>query len=130
MPLLRYEIGDYAELGAACACGRGLPTLKKILGRTRNLARRRDGRRFQPALDKPLEAAGASIRQLQLVQHALDALECRYVSERSLSAAERERLARRLLEPFGPEVRLVFTRVNEIPRSPGGKFESFLCEVP
>lgn len=31
MPLIRYEIGDYAELGDnTCSCGRGLPVLKRI----------------------------------------------------------------------------------------------------
>lgn len=32
MPLLRCEIGDHAEVGAPCACGRGLPTLTRVLG--------------------------------------------------------------------------------------------------
>jgi phenylacetate-CoA ligase len=33
MPLLRYELGDYAEVGEPCPCGRGLPVLSRILGR-------------------------------------------------------------------------------------------------
>ena len=33
MPLIRYDIGDYAEVGEACECGRGLPVLKRIVGR-------------------------------------------------------------------------------------------------
>ena len=28
-PLLRYDIGDYAEVGDACPCGRGLPVLRR-----------------------------------------------------------------------------------------------------
>lgn len=36
MPLLRYAIGDHAEVGAPCPCGRGLPVLsKRIVGRRR-----------------------------------------------------------------------------------------------
>ena len=31
-PLIRYEIGDYAEVGPACPCGRGMPTLAHITG--------------------------------------------------------------------------------------------------
>jgi phenylacetate-CoA ligase len=30
MPLLRYEVGDTAEVGAPCPCGRGLPVLTRI----------------------------------------------------------------------------------------------------
>ena len=33
MPLVRYELGDYAEVGAPCPCGRGLPVIKRIVGR-------------------------------------------------------------------------------------------------
>ena len=34
-PLIRYEIGDYAEVGGPCPCGRNLPVLKRIVGRSR-----------------------------------------------------------------------------------------------
>jgi phenylacetate-CoA ligase len=32
-PLIRYELGDLAEVGAPCACGRGLPVIARVLGR-------------------------------------------------------------------------------------------------
>ncbi|MEO8526087.1 MAG: hypothetical protein ABI460_15285, partial [Caldimonas sp.] len=35
MPLLRYDLGDFATVGGPCRCGRTLPTLEGILGRTR-----------------------------------------------------------------------------------------------
>ena len=35
MPLLRYDVGDTAEVGAPCACGRGLPVLSRIVARDR-----------------------------------------------------------------------------------------------
>ena len=33
MPLLRYDLGDYATVGAPCGCGRELPVIEQILGR-------------------------------------------------------------------------------------------------
>jgi phenylacetate-CoA ligase len=36
MPLVRYDIGDLAEVGAPCPCGRGLPVLTRIAGRVRD----------------------------------------------------------------------------------------------
>jgi phenylacetate-CoA ligase len=33
MPLVRYDIGDLAEVGDPCPCGRGLPVLRRIAGR-------------------------------------------------------------------------------------------------
>jgi phenylacetate-CoA ligase len=32
-PLIRYDLGDRAEVGAPCACGRGLPVIARVLGR-------------------------------------------------------------------------------------------------
>ena len=48
MPLIRYAIGDYAEVGEPCPCGRGLPVLTRILGRRRNRVVLPDGRRAWP----------------------------------------------------------------------------------
>jgi phenylacetate-CoA ligase len=39
MPLIRYDLGDYAEAGEHCACGRSLPVIRRILGRVRNMLR-------------------------------------------------------------------------------------------
>src|SRR5579859_239448 len=33
MPLIRYEIGETAEMGVSCPCGRGLPVLTRITSR-------------------------------------------------------------------------------------------------
>ena len=33
MPLLRYDLGDYAQVGEPCPCGRGLPVLDRVVGR-------------------------------------------------------------------------------------------------
>ena len=40
MPLIRYEVRDYAEVGRPCPCGRGLPAIARILGRSRNMVER------------------------------------------------------------------------------------------
>ena len=37
MPLIRYEIGDLAEVGPPCTCGRTLPVLTRIPGRARDM---------------------------------------------------------------------------------------------
>lgn len=34
-PFIRYAIGDWAERGRPCACGRGLAVIERVLGRTR-----------------------------------------------------------------------------------------------
>src|SRR3546814_16158281 len=56
MPLLRYEIGDFATVGAASPCGRGLPVLDRILGRVRNMLVPPDRQRHWTAFGPPTQA--------------------------------------------------------------------------
>ena len=45
MPFIRYQTGDRAVAGfEKCACGRGLPLLKKVVGRRLDILRTPDGR--------------------------------------------------------------------------------------
>lgn len=129
-PLLRYDIGDLAEAAGPCACGRTLPALARIVGRTTGLLVRPDGARMRPYFHAAIADAGAPIRQFQIVQRAQDALEARLVAERPLSAAEENALAGRLKAAAGAEFAIVFTYHAEIARGPGGKFEEFIALVP
>jgi phenylacetate-CoA ligase len=129
MPYVRYAIGDYAEVGAPCACGRGLPVLARVAGRSRNLLRAPDGRRYWPALGIPLYERFGSIRQAQFVQRDLSEVEVRLVADAPL-ASDRERallafLAERM--PYG--LRFAIRYVERLERTAGGKLEDFVCEV-
>lgn len=129
MPLIRYEIGDYAELGAPCPCGRGLPVLTRIMGRVRNMVTLPTGERFWPRLSEASYLDIAPIRQYQIVQKSLDRLEMRLVVERELTAAEMTRLREVVLARIGHPFDIDFTYHDEIPRGPGGKYEDFKSEL-
>ncbi len=128
-PLMRYDIGDYARVGAPCACGRTLPVLDQVMGRVRNLVRRPDGQSFWPARLAGMRTV-KEIRQAQYVQTALDTIELRAVLDRPLSDAETravEDRVRKLLEyPFTVKV----VPVTAIARGPTGKFEEFMTALP
>ncbi|RMD60945.1 MAG: phenylacetate--CoA ligase family protein, partial [Alphaproteobacteria bacterium] len=129
MPLIRYDIGDYAEVGAPCPCGRGLPVLRRVIGRVRNMLVLPSGARIAPTFVNDWYE-GLPVRQFQIVQHAPDHLEFRIVAARAFTAADeatvRTRIAARLAEPM----RITFGYLDAIPRGVGGKFEDFKCEVP
>ena len=128
-PLIRYEIGDYAEVGEACSCGRGLPVLNRILGRVRNMATLPSGETFWPRFYSDDLAKVAPIRQVQLVQRSVHDIDVRLVVARPLTAEEEERLKSVILEYLGHPFTLGFTYVDEIPRSAGGKYEDFVSVV-
>jgi phenylacetate-CoA ligase len=129
MPLMRYEIGDYAQPGGSCESGRGLPVLDRVVGRVRNMARDPDGRRFWPSFPAELWLSVAPIRRLQLVQHSLREIEVRYVLERELTAGEAGALKSALQARLGYAFEIGFSRVGEIARAPGGKFEDFISLI-
>jgi phenylacetate-CoA ligase len=129
MPLIRYEIGDYAEAGGTCPCGRGLPVLRRVLGRERNLALAPDGRKFYPSFAAGVWSGIAPIRQIQLVQKTPQRIEVRVAAARDLDAGEESRLAAALRGSLGYPYEFTFARLDAIPRAPSGKYEDFICEV-
>jgi phenylacetate-CoA ligase len=128
-PLLRYAVGDYAEVGEACRCGRGLPVITRILGRSRNMMTLPSGERIWPLMGIEELAALAPIRQLQLVQRSLRALELRLVPERPLTATEEDGLLKALQRRWGGAFEIALTCCQSIARDPSGKFEDFKSEV-
>jgi phenylacetate-CoA ligase len=129
MPLVRYVLGDYAEVGAPCPCGRGLPVLARIMGRSRNMMRLPDGGTRWPGI--PLRALTnlAPLRQFRLVQHSLTGIEVQIVSDRSLTGDEESALRDAVQARLGYPFDVRFARVDRLERGTGYKFEDFVCQV-
>lgn len=129
MPLVRYDIGDYAEAGTSCACGRGLPVLKRIVGRVRNMLVTADGRKFWPVFGTRALMDSAPVRQYQFVQKTHDLIEARIVAGAPLSATQEAAFRERVLSMLPLGMSLRFAYCEAISRSAGGKFEEFVSEV-
>jgi phenylacetate-CoA ligase len=128
-PLVRYELGDYAEVGAACPCGRGLPVLSRIAGRVRNMLVTAQGKRLWPRLSSRKFREVAPVLQHQVVQTAVDRLELRLVTAAPLDASQERRLTQLVLSGMPQGMRLEIRYCAELPRGAGGKFEDFICEL-
>ena len=129
-PMIRYDIGDLAEVGDACPCGRGLPTLKAIKGRNRNLVIKPDGSKHWPPLSQAILYSGLPILQFQVIQHSLTEVEALIVASPMLTTEQETVLKRHLHEalkhPF--ELRITYFE-DKIPRTENGKFEDFICRI-
>ena len=129
-PLIRYELRDYAEVGSPCACGRGLPTLARILGRSRNMLTLPTGGQRWPLVGFQEIREIAPIRQYQLVQRTLEEVDVRFVVDRPLTGNEEARLTKVIQAALGYPFRLNFVYLpGEIPRAAGGKFEEFVSKL-
>lgn len=133
MPLLRYEIGDFAEVGSPCDCGRGLPVLNQVIGRQRNMFVMPSGETRWPMIDAQDIAAAFDdlppITKFQLVQKTVERLEANLVVARPLTDSEEATIRSYLQRGLGHAFEVGFNYVDEIPRSPRGKFEEFRSEV-
>ncbi|MBS0274102.1 MAG: phenylacetate--CoA ligase family protein [Proteobacteria bacterium] len=129
-PLIRYDIGDYAESGPACSCGRGLPTLKRILGRERNLIRMPDGSRHWPLVGFHKFREIAPILQYQMIQPDREHIELRIVAERPLTIEEKSKLVAHVQTSLGhPFLLTVSCFDGKIPTAASGKFEEFVSHA-
>ena len=133
MPLIRYEIGDYAEVGSPCMCGRGLPVLKRILGRQRNILVLPNGQQIWPSFE--LDSGGNDIamfrgvRQMQLVQRTATDIDVNLVVEQPLHEDLIALLNKHIISVLGYPFQIKLNYMNSIPRSPTGKYEDFRSEV-
>jgi phenylacetate-CoA ligase len=123
MPLIRYRVGDYAEVGEACACGRSFPTLRKVWGREYDVVVAPDGRRYHGEffmyLFEDLKTRGAGIEKFQVIQLDAHRLEVRIIAhdqDQGIEATIERELATRL-----PDMRAVVIRVENIPPQLSGK---------
>jgi phenylacetate-CoA ligase len=130
MPLVRYEIGDYAIAAeGSCPCGRTLPLIGKVLGRELNLFVDGGGKRFVPwPLFRPLRAR-EWIAQFQVVQRGVGRFAVRFVADRDLAAEDQADIARHFETITHGPATIEFQRLEQIARAPSGKFMMAVSEV-
>lgn len=126
MPLIRYRLGDFATLSpAACPCGRSLPLLSGIHGRSYDMVRNRRGERFHGELlmyvFEEIKRKGGGLRQFQVRQESLDRFRIRVVPDRDYGAATEALIRERIREHVGIDTEILFEIVERIDREPSGK---------
>ncbi|HYD25066.1 MAG TPA: AMP-binding protein [Croceibacterium sp.] len=127
-PLIRYMIRDRAVRGGPCPCGRGLPTLRRIMGRERNMVLMPGGTRAYPPLATGAFWQYGPIVQFQFIQHAVDDIEVRLAVTRTATTDEEQALAGAIRTMLGHPFPLRFSYfADALPPAPGGKREEFVC---
>lgn len=122
-PFIRYRTGDVAILSTrSCACGRGLPMLEEIQGRTTDFIVAADGTIMHglavvyPIRDIPGIASFKVIQETlqRVVVHIVPSDSCGQQVEALISEGIKARL--------GQNVDVEILRVSEIPREKSGKY--------
>jgi phenylacetate-CoA ligase len=128
-PLMRYDIGDIAEVGVPCSCGRGLRTLNRVLGRHRNIFRLADGRSFWPSFGARSLSRYMQVRQHQFRQLDFERIEVVVATSKPATPEQEQSLRAEMLKRLPAPFDISFRYVDEIPREAGGKYQEFVCLV-
>ncbi len=130
MPLVRYRVGDSITLqtgDGVCTCGRTLPMVTTIEGRSDDLLYTTDGRCIG-RLD-PVFKADLPVSEAQIIQETLDRVRVRYVPTDEFTPMAGHSIVERLRERMGA-VSVELESVSEIPRGANGKFRAVICALP
>ena len=122
-PFIRYRTGDMAVRSVApCACGRGLPVLEKVYGRSTDFIRTPSGNQMHALAliyevrDKP------GVKAFKLVQEQDLSLEVLLVGGPELTAEVEAAILRGLRARMGEGATVTARRVEEIPPEKSGKY--------
>ncbi len=126
MPFIRYDIGDIGALSdQACPCGRGLPLLAKLSGRTADNLSTRSGRVI-PGTALPRKFfAFLGVEQWQTVQESYEQVKVKLVLDQEYSQEHRDKITREVISRYKPilgeEIDVAVEFVDEIPLTRAGK---------
>jgi phenylacetate-CoA ligase len=134
MPLLRYDTDDESSFtGADCPCGRRLPLIDAVIGKTGNVIRTLSGKRLSPLTLGASNLAPMGVRRFQFVQESLDRVVVRIVPEPRLRADEVAALPSRVKDTFGrvlgDDVHIDVVVVDQIQPTPAGKHLFLISKV-
>jgi phenylacetate-CoA ligase len=126
-PLIRYKIGDRMIWSdEVCACGRNMPVIQEIVGRTEDVVIGTDGRemvRFHAVfygLDK--------IKKGQVIQDEPASIHIKVECELPLNAEEKALIKERVVSQLGA-MKIIIEETDHIPLNKNGKFQAVISTV-
>jgi phenylacetate-CoA ligase len=128
-PLIRYELGDQVTLGPPCSCGRGLPVIQSIDGRTTHLFRLPGGRKIAPSIPPHFRSLISAI-SWQMAQVGPLRFELRYLSDGRGGVQDFEAFTTEVRKRTDPKAEVIYKCVEVLPLTPSGKFIEYVCELP
>lgn len=131
MPMIRYEVGDRgAPSDRVCSCGRGLPLMEGLSGRTADFLRAADGSQVAGiSLIENTLTRFPGIRQLQLVQERELAVDVNLVPGEGYGQDTANRLVANLRDALGVDFAVDIRLVERISQESSGKYRFSICRI-
>jgi len=130
-PFIRYRTGDVGVLDdQVCPCGRGLPVLKEIQGRTTDFVVAQDGTVMHGLALIYVIRDLPGVKEFKIVQESLDLVRVVLAADGAFTAAMEEGIRFGMRARLGPGVQVVIERVESVPKEASGKFRYVVSRVP
>lgn len=122
MPFIRYANGDRAIAGwDTCACGRGLPLLRKVVGRQLDVLHTGDGRHVPGELFPHLLKDVGAIWRFQVVQESPERVVLKVVVRGEWTSSSRSQIDQEIRNVLGTSTSFSIDIVADIPLTAAGK---------
>ena len=129
-PFIRYRTGDIGVLSdAACHCGRGLPLLESIEGRSTDFLVARDGTVMHGLALIYLVRDIPGVARFKIIQESLDHTRFLLVTTAGFDPACISTIEQAARERLGARVRAEVEQVAEIPAEASGKFRYVISRI-
>lgn len=133
MPLIRYETGDIGSISnEPCSCGRGLPILKSLDGRSNEVLRYNSKIIYSAtlaALMRKYKNVFKNIKECQFIQENEDKISVNIVKRAGYSKNDSHRLIRLLRNMIDEGLTIKLNFLNHIPRTRMGKFKFIISKI-
>ncbi len=130
MPFIRYKNGDMGIARAGdCACGRALPLLQEIVGRTNDYLVAADGRFVHSEFFAYTFRVKPEVARYQVYQPDPAHLEVRLTCNQPVTDAWLDGVRAEIQTRFGPGTAISLQVVDEIALTPAGKHRYIISEV-
>ena len=129
-PFIRYRTGDIGVLdNKLCTCGRGLPLLKEIQGRSTDFLVAQNGTVIHGLALIYILRDLPQIRNFKIIQEDLNLTRVWVVTDERLEVGLTSKIEEGFKARLGRGVEIVVEEVNEIPLEKSGKFRYVVSKV-
>ncbi|MBU1691264.1 MAG: phenylacetate--CoA ligase family protein, partial [Gammaproteobacteria bacterium] len=129
-PFIRYRTGDIGVLDdQPCACGRGLPLLKEIQGRTTDFVVAQDGTVMHGLALVYVVRDIPGVKEFKIVQETLELTRVYLVTEAPFLPENRQTIIEGFKRRLGSEVDIQIEHVTSIPKEASGKFRYIVSKL-
>jgi phenylacetate-CoA ligase len=130
MPFIRYRTGDLAvPSGRSCSCGRGMPMLERIDGRTFDVIKTPSGKSVGGFFWTHLSRSVPGIRSFQVEQNEIGKVIFRIVPDPDWKQEHTKVLKEKIRENCGEGFAADFQIVDRIPLTPSGKSKFIISNL-